>query len=99
MGDGSRLDAGHTLSLAVGQAGLGPPFGGGRAVLEVGSGGPWAWVVALGQDAGQERALGAYSGHREQPDRSMVNAPIGDRDRSGATLAGRSAVELALRSP
>jgi hypothetical protein len=28
----------------------------------------------------------AYSGHREQPDRSMVNAPIGDRDRSGATL-------------
>jgi hypothetical protein len=29
----------------------------------------------------------------------MVNAPIGDRDRSGATLAGRSAVELALRSP
>ena len=29
--------------------------------------------------------LRAHSGHREQPDRSMVNAPIGDRDRSGAT--------------
>jgi hypothetical protein len=28
----------------------------------------------------------AHSGHREQPDRSMMNASIGDRDRSGATL-------------
>jgi hypothetical protein len=28
----------------------------------------------------------ALSGRRERPDRSMVNAPIGDRDRSGATL-------------
>ena len=41
----------------------------------------------------------AYSGEAEHPDRPIVNAPIGDRDRSGATLAGRSAVELALLSP
>jgi hypothetical protein len=34
-------------------------------------------------------ASSAHSGHREQPDRSMVNAPIGDRDRSGATLGVR----------
>jgi hypothetical protein len=41
---------------------------------------------------------GAYFGEAEHPDRPIVNAPIGDRDRSGATLAGRSAVELALLS-
>ena len=42
---------------------------------------------------------GAYTGDREHPDRPIVNALIGDRDRSAATLAGRSAVELALLSP
>jgi hypothetical protein len=41
----------------------------------------------------------AYTGEAEHCDRSNVNAPIGDRDRSEATLAGRSAVELALLSP
>ena len=41
----------------------------------------------------------AYSGEAEHRDRLIVNAPIGDRDRSGATLAGWSAVELALLSP
>jgi hypothetical protein len=41
----------------------------------------------------------AYTGEAEHPDRPIVNAPIGDRDRSEATLAGRSAVELALLSP
>ena len=41
----------------------------------------------------------AYTGEAEHSDRPIVNAPIGDRDRSGATLAGRSAVELALLSP
>jgi hypothetical protein len=40
---------------------------------------------------------GAYSGHREQRDRSIVNATIGDRDRSEATLS-RSALELPLLS-
>jgi hypothetical protein len=30
----------------------------------------------------------AYSGHRDHLDRSIVITPIGDRDRSGATLAG-----------
>src|SRR6266849_6873563 len=34
----------------------------------------------------------AYTGEAEHSDRPIVNAPIGDRDRSGATLAGRSAV-------
>jgi hypothetical protein len=43
--------------------------------------------------------LAAYTGEAEHRDRSMVNAPIGDRDRSEATLVGRSAVELALLSP
>jgi hypothetical protein len=38
-----------------------------------------------GVDIGRHGPI-AHSGHREQPDRSMVNAPIGDRDRSGATL-------------
>jgi len=41
----------------------------------------------------------AYTGEAEHRDRSMVNAPIGGRDRSEATLVGRSAVELALLSP
>ena len=41
----------------------------------------------------------AYTGEAERQDRPIVNAPIGDRDRSGATLAGRSAVELPLLSP
>jgi hypothetical protein len=31
---------------------------------------------------------GAYSGEAEHRDRLIVNAPIGDRDRSEATLAG-----------
>jgi predicted ATP-dependent serine protease len=44
----------------------------------------------------ERKAGGAYTGEGEHRDRSMVNAPIGDRDRSEATLAGRSAVELAL---
>ncbi len=44
-------------------------------------------------------ALLAYTGEAEHRDRSMVNAPIGGRDRSEATLVGRSAVELALLSP
>jgi hypothetical protein len=43
--------------------------------------------------------LRAYSGEAEHPDRFIVNASIGDRDRSEATLAGRSAVEFALLSP
>jgi hypothetical protein len=43
--------------------------------------------------------LSAHTGEAEHPDRPIVNAPIGDRDRSEATLAGRSAVELALLSP
>jgi hypothetical protein len=30
----------------------------------------------------------AYSGEAEHRDRLIVNAPIGDRDRSEATLAG-----------
>ncbi len=30
--------------------------------------------------------LSAYTGEGEHPDRSIMNAPIGDRDRSGATL-------------
>jgi hypothetical protein len=34
----------------------------------------------------------------KRADRSMVNAPIGDHERSGATLVGRSALELALLS-
>jgi hypothetical protein len=37
---------------------------------------------------------GAYSGEAEHPDRCIVNAPIGDRDRSGATLGDQSVVEL-----
>jgi hypothetical protein len=41
----------------------------------------------------------AHSGEAEHPDRFIVSAPIADRDRSEATLAGRSAVELALLSP
>ncbi len=48
---------------------------------------------------GRVRTEGAYTGEAEHRDRSIVNAPIGDRDRSEATLAGRSAVELALLSP
>ena len=32
----------------------------------------------------------AYTAEAEHRDRSIVNAPIGDRDRSGPTLAGRS---------
>ncbi len=47
----------------------------------------------------QRRVIIAYTGEAEHPDRPIVNAPIGDRDRSGATLAGRSAVELSLLSP
>jgi hypothetical protein len=57
-------------------------------------------VVAV--EAGDYRHLVdlfAYTGDREHPDRTIVNAPIGDRERSEATLAGRSAVELALLSP
>jgi hypothetical protein len=46
----------------------------------------------------QERQS-AYTGDREHPDRPIVNAPIEDRERSEATLAGRSAVELGLLSP
>jgi hypothetical protein len=46
-----------------------------------------------------QHAQNAYFGDRERVDCSIVNAVIGDGDRSGATLGGRSAVELALRSP
>ncbi|HET9492333.1 MAG TPA: hypothetical protein VFR64_21625, partial [Methylomirabilota bacterium] len=49
--------------------------------------------------AGRWSVQSAHTGEAEHPDRPIVNAPIGDRDRSGATLAGRSAVELALLSP
>jgi ATP-dependent DNA ligase len=41
----------------------------------------------------------AHTGEADHSDRLIVNAPIGDRDRSVATLAGRSAVELCLLSP
>ncbi len=44
-------------------------------------------------------SVAAYTGEAEHSDRPIVNAPIGARDRSGVTLAGRSAVELALLSP
>jgi hypothetical protein len=64
-------------------------------------------VIALGQLGWTLRRIqaatgvrrDAYSGEAEHPDRFIVNAPIGDRDRSEATLAGGSAVELALLSP
>ena len=39
----------------------------------------------------------AHFGHRDQSDRSIVITPIGDRDRSEATLASRRlVVELVL---
>jgi hypothetical protein len=53
----------------------------------------------LAPTAWKRRGVSAYTGEAEHRDRSNVNAPIGDRDRSEATLAGRSAVELALLSP
>jgi hypothetical protein len=40
----------------------------------------------------------AYSGEAERLDRSNVNAPIGDGERSEATLGGRLAVERGLLS-
>lgn len=44
--------------------------------------------------------LGAHFADREHPDRSMVNAPIGDRERSVSDAGRRRlAVELALLSP
>jgi hypothetical protein len=76
-----------------------------RAVAEslgIGSGTVGTTVLrarAAGLDWAQVESLTAYTGEAEHPDRPIVNAPIGDRDRSGATLAGRSAVELALLSP
>jgi hypothetical protein len=41
----------------------------------------------------------AYFGDPEHPDRSIVNAPIGDRERSGALGGRRLALELSLLSP
>ena len=47
-----------------------------------------------------ERAEIAHFADREHPDRSMVNAPIGDRERSVSDAGRRRlAVELALLSP
>jgi hypothetical protein len=43
---------------------------------------------------GTSMFLFAYSGQPERPDRFMVNAPIGDRERSEATLGGQWMVEL-----
>ena len=43
---------------------------------------------------GIKLAMGAYSAHREQPDRSIVNGWIGHRERTAGPVWGRSGATL-----
>jgi Glycosyl transferase family 8 len=57
------------------------PFAGTKAIIQ-------DEIPAPAKRGGHTGGRIAYSGEAEHRDRLIVNAPIGDRDRSEATLAG-----------